>query len=59
MEETVNLNFIDEFWRTMCPFFYSYEIIYILLDLVTIITFIIIMFDLPKKLLGGSKKWKY
>lgn len=47
---------IDNFWRELFPIFAQYEFIYIFLDVVSIISFIRIIFNLPGMMLLRSKK---
>lgn len=51
-----DLAFINDFWVQTCPFFSDFSIIYLILDIVTIISFLRIIFYLPAKIMTG---WRH
>ena len=55
-EQQTNLLFIHKFWQQMCPFFEGYDLIYIILDIVTIIAFFKFLFAIPRLVMGGYRK---
>lgn len=44
--------FIDEFWRELFPMFINFEIVYIYLDILTILVFLRIVTYLPSVAIG-------
>ena len=54
-EQTANLMFIHKFWQDMCPFFQGYDLIYVILDICTIIFFFRLCFAIPRLIIGGNK----
>lgn len=49
-------NEIDLFWRQMFPCFIEYEFVYLLFDLISVLTFMKAMLFLPTIMLMQNKK---